>query len=346
VTADLHLRTRWDHPERYNALENIFEQIEAEGIDTLIIAGDLFDKDFCTYVEFENVCRAHPSVQVHIIPGNHDPAICGMNVVGDTIRVHGEPVVLELDTTLVVFLPYEPQATMAQRVAETEPQIADRTWILVGHGDYYRGARRVNPLEPGTYMPLSGACVDRYRPRAVFLGHIHKPLDLGPVHYPGSPCGLDISEAGRRRFLIYDTGDGSIVPRMVETDVLYFQETFIVVPADDEVLRIGRQIAERIESWPIEPSDIPKIRVRAEAKGYARDRAAILEALKRGFEGFQFHDDEGPSIDELRWSSDRQMMATATRALSLIDELDYPFGGDEPAREQVVLQALSVIFGM
>ena len=75
VTADVHLRTRLDHPERYNALENIFEQIEAEGIHTLIIAGDLFDKDFCTYVQFERLCRAHPSVHVHIIPGNHDSGI-------------------------------------------------------------------------------------------------------------------------------------------------------------------------------------------------------------------------------------------------------------------------------
>ena len=28
VTADVHLRTRQDHPERYNALGNIFEQQE------------------------------------------------------------------------------------------------------------------------------------------------------------------------------------------------------------------------------------------------------------------------------------------------------------------------------
>jgi len=76
VTADVHLRTRQDHPERNNALENIFEQIEAEGICTFIIAGDLFDEHFCTYLEFERLCRAHPSVHVHIIPGNHDSGIC------------------------------------------------------------------------------------------------------------------------------------------------------------------------------------------------------------------------------------------------------------------------------
>ena len=71
LTADVHLRTKIDHPERYNALENILEQIEAEGIKILIIAGDLFDKDFRNYADFEKLCKKHPDVQLEIIPGNH-----------------------------------------------------------------------------------------------------------------------------------------------------------------------------------------------------------------------------------------------------------------------------------
>ena len=345
VTADVHLRTRLDHPERYNALENIFEQIEAEGIYTLIIAGDLFDKDFCTYVEFERLCRAYPSVHVHIIPGNHDSGLCDRNMVGESIRIHREPCALEFGATTFLFVPYKPQATMAQQVAEMEEEIQGKPWVLVGHGDYYGGRREVNPLEPGTYMPLSGTCVDRYKPRIVFLGHIHKPLDLGLVHYPGSPCGLDISETGRRRFLVYDTADGSIVPRTVDTDVLHFRETFVVVPADDGAALLEQQIADRIDSWGIEPMEVPKIRVRVAAVGYSGDRSGILNALERSFGSFTFYDDEGPCIDRLLWSSDRQLMATAERAMALINEMDWPFGGDEPEREQVVLEALSVIYG-
>ena len=55
VTADVHLRTRAEHSERYNALENIFEQTITEGIENLLIAGDLFDKDFRSYSEFEEL---------------------------------------------------------------------------------------------------------------------------------------------------------------------------------------------------------------------------------------------------------------------------------------------------
>ena len=346
VTADVHLASPEDHPERYNALENIFEQAEGQGIEVLVIAGDLFDKDFCTYAQFERLCRAHPSVHVHIIPGNHDSAICDRNIVGETIHIHNEPTALQFGPTTFLFVPYEPQATMAEKIVEMEKHIQGRPWVLVGHGDYYRGMRERNPLEPGTYMPLSAACVDRYKPRAVLLGHIHKPLDLGLVHYAGSPCGLDISETGRRRFLVYDTEDGSIVPRPVETDILHFQEVFVVLPTDDEAPLLERRIADRIDRWGIEPQEFPKVRLRVEAVGYARNRGGIRRALERGFGNVTFHKDLGPDIDGLRYNSDRQLMAAAQRALELIDEIDWPFGGDQPLRQDVVLEALSVIYGV
>ena len=69
VTADAHLRAEAGHPERYNALENVFAQTVEAGIENLIIAGDLFDKDFQDYSKFEKLCRNHTSLQLHIIPG-------------------------------------------------------------------------------------------------------------------------------------------------------------------------------------------------------------------------------------------------------------------------------------
>ena len=45
VTADVHLTTREDNPERFNALEDILGSLEGLGIEHLIIAGDLFNKD-------------------------------------------------------------------------------------------------------------------------------------------------------------------------------------------------------------------------------------------------------------------------------------------------------------
>ena len=345
VTADVHLRSRAEHPGRYNALENILEQISAEGIENLLIAGDLFDKDFRSYSEFEELCEKYSKLRLHIIPGNHDPSISGKSVVGDNIHIYTDPATLEIDSTTFLFIPYEEKAKMGEKIAEAEKEIEGKEWILVAHGDYYGGVKELNPMEPGTYMPLSRKDLERFNPRTVFLGHIHKPLSQNNVHYAGSPCGLDINETGRRRFLIYDTTDGSVVSRDVATDVLYFSESFVIVPKDDEVLILQREMRKTIESWDIDPSDHPKVCVRVEAKGYATDRGAVLTALKHGFDGFNYFKDEGPKIDKLLTSSDRQLNAIAERTIRLIDQLDWDFGGDEPAKEQVKIAALSVIYG-
>ena len=345
VTADAHLRAGAGYPERYNALENVFAQTVAAGIETLIIAGDLFDKDFQNYSEFESLCRDHLKVKVHIIPGNHDPSISKKSITGENVHIYTEPEILEFDSLTFLFVPYTEKAKMGEKIAQLEHENDGKEWVLVGHGDFYGGVKELNPLEPGTYMPLSRKDLGRFKPRTVFLGHIHKPHSPHDhVHYVGSPCGLDISETGHRRFLVYDTTDGSIEPRAIETDVLYFTETFLVLPREDEVPLLEQEIAKRIESWNIDASDHSKVQVRVEANGYAKDRSAVREALERGFAGFAYYKDERPTIDNLSVSSDDQLEAISERTMKLIEKLDWSFGGDEPTREEVELAALSVIY--
>jgi len=150
VTADIHLAIKKDYPERYNALENILGQIEAENIETLLIAGDLFDRDFHNYAEFENLCKKLPKIQMHIIPGNHDAGISGKNIVGPNIHIYTVPTVVEIGSTAFLFVPYKEKTKMGDQIASLEEEIKGRGWILVDHGDYYGGIKELNPLEPGT----------------------------------------------------------------------------------------------------------------------------------------------------------------------------------------------------
>ena len=345
VTADVHLGDKDEHLERYGALENILEQAEAEKVENLLIAGDLFDNGFNNYSEFEALCRKHLGVQLHIIPGNHDPGISEKSIVGDNIQIYTEPTMVEFDSTAFFFVPYKEKASVGDTIAEIDQDIEGKQWILVAHGDYYGGVKELNPLEPGTYMPLSKKTIERFSPSAVFLGHIHKPIAWGNVYYIGSPCGLDISETGKRRFLVYDTSEGSVVSMAVATDVLYFDESFVIVPLGTEAPLLKQEIEKRIKSWDIASSDHPRVCVKVEARGYATDRSAILGVLREGFEGFRYYKGEGPRIDELSISSDRQLNAVAEHTIRLIHELDWSFGGDEPTREQVTNAALNVIYG-
>ena len=345
ITADIHLTFNKDYPERYNALENIFGQIEAENIETLLIAGDLFDKDFHNYAEFESLCKKYPQVQMHIIPGNHDSGISGKNIVGPNIHIYTIPTVVDIGSTAFLFIPYKEKTKMGDQITGLEEEIKGRDWILIGHGDYYGVVTELNPLEPGTYMPLSRKNVGTLAPTAVFLGHIHKPVNWDNVYYTGSPCGLDIGETGKRRFLVYDTIDRNIVPMVVATDLVYYEESFVIVPLDNEVLLLKQEIAKRLESWNIEPSDYSRIIVRVEAIGYAMDRSAILSALRESFDRFKYYKDEDPLIEKLSASTDRQLNAITERTIRLIDKLEWDFGGNEPERELLKIEALKAIYG-
>lgn len=53
ITADAHLRGRLETPERYVALENIFEQCQKEDVKKVLILGDLFDRDFNNYHDLD-----------------------------------------------------------------------------------------------------------------------------------------------------------------------------------------------------------------------------------------------------------------------------------------------------
>lgn len=342
ITADVHLRSQEETPERYNALTNILSQCDSQGIEVLIVAGDLFDKEYQNYSEFEALCAESPNVQLHIIPGNHDPGLRPENIVSVNVTIYVEPTPVLWDSTTFLFVPYIAGKTMGQQIAEAGEHLMPDQWILVGHGDYLPGTLVPNPHEPGIYMPLTRATIDQTSPRAVLLGHIHAAYSAEQVHYAGSPCGIDLSETGRRRFLLYDTATGIVTHNTVDTDRLYFDEEFTLVPMDDEIVRLEEAIEVRIASWDLQESEYEKVRLRVRANGYVKDRNAATEILKCGFRRFAM---DGPNVEELSTSLDTQLNAIACQTRVLIEGADWDFGGDEPSRSEVLRAALLVIYG-
>src|SRR3972149_503638 len=93
VTADLHLPTRKEPPERFAALEDILRQCGRRGVDWLIIAGDLFDHSRQHFADFEKAYKAaHPAgLPVTVIPGNHDPGLKAGALAVEGLEVVSEP---------------------------------------------------------------------------------------------------------------------------------------------------------------------------------------------------------------------------------------------------------------
>ena len=346
ITADLHLTSRQEHPERYAALDDILMQMHQLRIETLIIAGDLFDTSRNNYADFEQVCKENSDIQFWVIPGNHDPSINHRIIVGPNIRIYSVPEVncVEPGSMPFLFLPYEKGKNMGERIAEFSRDLPSDRWGMIAHGDYLESARDANPYEEGLYMPLTRKDLQMFRPRQVFLGHIHVPTNRDPIYYTGSPCGLDITETGLRRFLLYDPRTGNVESRKINTQVLFFNETLTVFPMEDELTYIQGKIAAVINHWALQPDQQDKVRIRITLKGFSSNREVLLRTVQQGFAGMAFHNNEGPDISAVSSSADTERETLARMVVQRIRDREWPDGPDEPGCDEIILSALNIIY--
>ena len=326
ITADNHLRTREEHPARWLAFENILSQLDAEKIRHLIIAGDLYDKEYDNYSEFDQLINGSSLEKCYIIPGNHDPGIRQSQFGSDKIQVFTEttPMPFEEGEGSFVFVPYIIGKSMGTEIASA-PNLEPGKWVLIGHGDYIDGRHEPNPYEKGIYMPLSRKDIGARQPAKAILGHIHIPSDLsGKVVYTGSPCGLDINETGRRRYLIFDTLTYGLTEKAIDTDVLFCQGEVFVFPGEKEEEGLQKEIDALIEKWDLKEEEFEKAQIRVKITGITSDKNKLAENVKKYFEKFKWHKDEGPDLDNVAAPSESEDMALAEQTLNRIKEMELP----------------------
>jgi len=349
ITADLHLATRAMAPQQYLALEDILSQMIEMRVDTILFAGDIFDDSLRDYSDFDALCRdaRYRHIHVHLIPGNHDLSLTRSAISADNVAVYPLPTVLRLGAEQRAFLllPFETNKTMGERLADFAPTLSEEDWVLVGHGDYTRARQVRDGYESGVYMPLTARDVDLFRPSKVVLGHIHFPTDQEPVYYAGSPCGHDITETGRRRFLVYDTETKVMQSFRVNAPVIYFDEAIMIVPDEKETDYLAATIRALIAAWGLSEAEASRARIRVKAKGYALDRRAIKQVLIDGFAGYRFYGDAEPDDSEVRLGDGGARASIACAVKQKLPGLEWPQGGDEPTREDVLWSALNLIYG-
>jgi len=344
-TADLHLTAGQMYPERYHALENIFQQMMEGEFGTLIIAGDLFDETSQNYAEFDKLCSKYKDIKVLVIPGNHDSVLNQQEVTAANLEIYSEPKLQDFGGNALpfLFLPFKKGKTMGEFISGFASDLGENNWVLVGHGDWAEGYEP-NPFEPGVYMPLTRSDLENFKPAQVFLGHIHKAMDKGKVHYIGSPCGLDIRETGRRRWLIFDTETGKIDSQTVDSQVIFFNESFVILPVEDEADYIKKEIAERIKSWELKEEEIPKTQIKVKVYGYSSDKRKLMGTIKEAFRNFQFYKNWEADLSEVSVADDINRAEISDRVSTWIDNLNLNNTNDHPSKELILLQALKVIY--
>lgn len=346
ITADLHLTTKNKHPERFNAFVDILDQCVSLGAEQLILAGDSFDQTLQNFALFEGICKQekYKGIQIHLIPGNHDPNLAPEKIIAANVAVYPKPTWIDLpDGWQVLFLPFSPNTSMGETIQEHFGGKRTGKWILVGHGDWSQGIRKPNPLEPGVYMPLTRKDIAAYTPDYVFLGHIHIPQDLGTLYYPGSPCGLDITETGYRRFLILDTETTEVTSHPVDTDILFFKESLIVLPTDDEARFVKEKIGRCIESWGLDEKDRKKVRLKVDFHGYSSNRKSLQKVIKDGFREYEYYQE--PDLSAVSTANDPDRNYLMEKFLEQIESLEWRSSSDEPDKDAIILKAMHMVYG-
>jgi DNA repair protein SbcD/Mre11 len=342
ITADIHLKTDTEAPERLHALKDILFQVRKEEIGHLIIAGDLFDAESRNYGLFDSLCKEadYKEIIVYVVPGNHDGNISSKYFTAGNIRVMEEPQIIGIKgfEQSFLFIPYIPGMSMGQAISSQSEELTG-PWILIGHGDYLSGIKEPNLYEKGIYMPLSSTEVEYYRPSKVFLGHIHKSAQLGKVYYPGSACGMDINETGKRTFFILDAEGLQISERIIDTDVLFFQETLTALPGPDEFVYIKESAQNLIAGWGLGPQETDKAKIRIKVNGYTSDKKMLSEVLESVFDSFHFLNGQGPDTSDVSLFDDPEKISIVEKIKKEIDCLEL----EEHIKAHVLAQSLRLI---
>ena len=153
-------------------------------------------------------------------------------------------------------------------------------------------------------MPLSRRDLSIYKPSVVFLGHIHKSFGTGIVHYPGSPCAIDISETGYRHFLFWDSSSNEVSQQRVNVNSILISQELILVPNKDEKANALKALQETVNDWGIDTKDYKRIILRLKLKGYSSDRKMVFDSIKKASEEFNLYQDI--DVCELYFSDDKE----------------------------------------
>lgn len=346
ITADLHLSTKQNHPERLDALSSILSTCAQSGIETLFIAGDLFDQSVSNPSDFENTIKAGApkNLKVIILRGNHDMGLRQAAFTLPAIQVIEQPTVLKLEDNglPIVLLPYQTENEVGKQLALLDG-IKPDNFILISHGDWLGGKQIRNAYEQGTYMPLRSSDLQKFKPSQVFLGHIHIPYKDGIVWYCGSPCALDITETGKRSFILFDDRSGVVERVEIPGSKVNLIEKVTIYPAEDELSIFTRHFEKTTADQNLQGQE-SRIRARMILQGVTTDRKKIVDDV-HSYLSSKGVEIESIKHDGLQIEVNPAKRIIADRAIDTIQKTYYSESEEYPEREDILALALQIIYG-
>lgn len=214
-----------------------FPYLEENNINTIIHAGDLFDRrkfvNFNVLSSFRNLFFEElksRNIEMHLVIGNHDTYFKNTNILNspeqllgeyENIKVYKSPQNISLDGRLISVLPWinsENEEESMDFIKNTNSE------MLVGHLELdgfeaVRGMKHEGSLKASSFSKFS----------RVVSGHFHCKQSKKNITYLGSPYQMVFSDAGEERgFWEMDTDDLSM--KFIKNP----EEIFYSLSYDDE----------------------------------------------------------------------------------------------------------------
>lgn len=193
---------------------SFFPTLEEQGIDTILMLGDTFDRR--KYTNHATVKAAkdiffnklqEKNIKAYIIIGNHDTFYKNTNDVNtvdlmlleyDNIVSISKPTTIEIDGTKIAMIPWicaDNYTECFNEINNTEAEICMGHLEIAGF-EMYRGHASEGGLSPDSFKRFD----------TVFSGHYHHRSTKGNVTYLGTPYELTWQDYGDPKgFHIFDT---------------------------------------------------------------------------------------------------------------------------------------------
>lgn len=303
---------------RIETVDRVLTIAEERAVDFVLVAGDLFEDNRVSYSDIERVARiihAHPKVEIHAIPGNHDcpgpGSVWNRNVLREipNLMVHLQPEPVEMrDGVFLHPFPVFSRYTSVDPLTQL-PDLAAQPGIHIAMAHGHLTTVRFGGTEAEA-LPLDPAHVDRSGLDYLALGHWHgtrlvNPRDGGSrIAYSGTHEQTAYAEKDAGNVLIVEIPEKGAWPRVekVRSGQLRWGNEQLEFAGDMSLDRLRQLLsAADFDLLRLElPGELP-------AAVYP-EYVDLLEQMRPRFLDLRVHD------DELRWRTDESAPLLLTDA--------------------------------